>query len=219
MNMAATSRKLARTALLLAGAMTLVVAPVSMCRAAEPHPFEITPFGGYRFGGRLEVLLGRLVMSDAPVFGGVLGYRVAPDALLEFTYVQENTDFTFEPTASGDNVFVTDLAIRSFYIGGVYEHGLSQVRPYAGMSIGMSRFDPELESAAAETRFSFHFMGGLRTDFSQAVGLKWGVRGIFSTPPDDGSVILCTDDETCYTQTGNSLTSQFDFTLGLVIRP
>jgi len=217
--MAASSRKLALSALLLAGAMTLVVAPVSTSRAGEPHPFEITPFAGYRFGGRLEVLLGRLVMSDAPVFGGVLGYRVSPDALVEFTYVQENTDFVFEPIASGDNIFVTDLTVHSFYLGGVYEHGLSNVRPYVGMSLGMSRFDPELDGAESDTRFSFHFMGGLRTDFSQAVGLKWGVRGIFSTPPDDGSVILCTDEETCYTQTGNSLTSQFDFTLGLVIRP
>jgi hypothetical protein len=199
--------------------MTLVVAPVSSVRAGEPHPVEITAFGGYRFGGRLEVVLGRLVMQDAPVFGGTLGYRVAPDALVEFTYIQENTELVFEPTASGDDVPVTDIAIRSFYLGGTYEHGLSNIRPFAGMSVGMSRFDPALESAEAETRFSFHFLGGVRTDFSQQVGLKFGVRGIFSTPPDDGSTILCTDDETCYVQSGNSLTSQFDFTAGIVFRP
>lgn len=216
--MAAPLRTVRLSIWLLAGAMTLV-APASFSHAAESHALEITAFGGYRFGGRLEVVLGRLVMDDAPVFGGVLGYRVAPDALVEFTYIQENTELVFEPTASGDNVAVTDIAIRSFYLGGTYEHGLGNVRPYAGMSVGMSRFDPSLETAEAETRFSFHFLGGVRTDFSQQVGLKFGVRGVFSTPPDDGSTILCTDDETCYVQSGNSLTSQFDFTVGLVVRP
>src|SRR5678816_3135124 len=110
----AASRNLKLSILLLAGAMTMVVAPVSTVRAGEPHAFEITPFGGYRFGGRLEVVLGRLVFEDSPVFGGVLGYRVAPDALVEFTYSQQNTDMVFEPTASGNNVTVTGIAIRSF---------------------------------------------------------------------------------------------------------
>jgi hypothetical protein len=205
--------------ILVAGAMAMAVVPAFPARAGEPHPLELTAFGGYRLGGRLEVEDGRLVMKSAASIGGVLGYRVSPDALLELTYAQQGTELEFQPTESGDNVLVTDIVVRSLYLGGVYEHGLGRVHPFAGLAAGLTRLEPELDSADEETRFSFHFSGGVRTDLSDRVGLKFTVRGLFSTPPDDGSTILCTDESTCYVQSGNSLISQFDFSAGLTIRP
>ncbi|MDZ4803411.1 MAG: outer membrane beta-barrel protein [Candidatus Eisenbacteria bacterium] len=191
----------------------------ALAAAGEPHPFELTAFGGYRAGGRFEVEGGRLVLAEGVSFGASLGYHASPDMIVDFTYTRQSTDLEFRPSASGQALPVSNILIQGFYLGGLYEHGLDGSRPFVGIGLGANRLDPEVAAVDSQTRFSFNLSGGLRTDISRQVGLKFTVRGTFSTPPDDGSTIVCQTPEFCYVQAGNSLVSQFDFSVGLAIRP
>lgn len=197
-------------------ALALFAAPAA---ADEPGPVELTAFGGYRIGGRYEVEAGRLVLDESVSYGGILGYRVSPDMMVDFTYTRQSTELNFQPINSGQATPVADISVQDFYLGATYEHGIGRTRPFAGMGLGASRLDPDVEEVDSQTRFSFNFSGGLRTDFSRQVGLKFTCRGTFTTPPDDGSTIVCQTPELCYIQSGNSLISQFDFSVGLAIRP
>ena len=58
----------------------------ALAAAGEPHPFELTAFGGYRAGGRFEVEGGRLVLAEGVSFGASLGYHASPDMIVDFTY-------------------------------------------------------------------------------------------------------------------------------------
>jgi len=200
----------------LFAALGLVTAPAA---ADEPHPFELTAFGGYRVGGRYEVNEGRLVLAEGFSYGGSFGYRVTPDMLVDVTYTRQDTDLEYQPLESGQATPVANMSVQGLYLGAVYEHGMTQTRPFAGMGLGASRLDPDIDGVDSQTRFSFNLSGGLRTDLGEQVGLKFAMRGMFTTPPDDGSTIVCDPSSGfCYTQAGNSLISQFDFSVGLAIR-
>ena len=197
-------------------APALFVGPVA---ARDTHPYEFTLYGGYRVGGRFEVEDGRLILGESGAFAGTFGYRASPDLIMDVTYTRQETDLAFQPTSSGHATPISDVTVEALYLDATYEHGYGSTRPFAGLGIGANKWTPDIVDVDSQTRFSFNFTGGLRTDLSRAFGLKFMVRGTFTTPPDDGSSVACSPEGVCYVQAGNSLISQFDFGLGLVIRP
>jgi len=52
----------------------------------DSHRFEISPFVGYQFGGKLSVRSGTLSINDAMNYGAALDFYIRPGVQLELAY-------------------------------------------------------------------------------------------------------------------------------------
>lgn len=177
---------------------------------------EITPFVGYTVGGGFVTPEGELNIDPSASFGGTLGYRAAPDLLVELAFSRQSSTIQYESGSFEPHEDLFDLTVQHVNVGAVYEHGFGGIHPFFGGGLGITRFEPDLADTESETRFSFNFSTGVRGDLSSRLGLRAGVRGWFTSPPDDGEPIFESEVTDDYIQSGVSLIDQYEFTVGLV---
>jgi hypothetical protein len=108
--------------------------------ALAAQPFELAPFGGYRFFGSLEDYSGATLESeDAPVFGGLVTYYLdasGEDIGLEFGFSRQDSEVDLSVPFEGQQTF--DVKIDHWSVGAHILAGSSQatVRPLAGAFLG-----------------------------------------------------------------------------------
>ncbi len=138
---------------------------------------EIAPFVGYQVGGQAGSFQGRLDIRGGLAYGIAFDIRVRPDATIELVYNRQETDLDIQdnrpliPERSR-----IGLAVEYFHFGGTVEFGQKRMRPYFAMTIGASRFDPKVEQAGDEWRFSVAFGGGFKYYVSDRLALRVDAR-------------------------------------------
>lgn len=196
-------------------AMALLLAVQSPSVRAESR-VEFAPFVGYKVGGGFVIPGGELSIDPGASFGGTLGYRAAPDLLVELAYSRQSSTIQSESGSFEPHEDLFDLTVQHVNVGAVYEHGFGGVHPFFGGGLGITQYEPDLADTESETRFSFNFSTGVRGDLSSRLALRAGVRGWFTSPPDDGEPIFGSEATDDYIQSGVSLINQYEFTVGLV---
>lgn len=185
-------------------------------------PVEITPFGGYQFGGKLQFYEGDLKINDGGNYGVALDVEVAPDTKVEIFWSQMNTTGQFRPTYGyeylGSDPF--DVNVGYIQIGSVREMALDNVRPFGAFTLGTTYFIPKNTSGQIayddEWVFSVTLGGGAKIMFSDRVGIRlqgrlmlpmfWGGAGFTVGTGGSGFTVGA----------GTSMV-QGDFTGGLII--
>jgi opacity protein-like surface antigen len=173
-----------------------------VAEAAElpPPAFEITIFGGYRYGGEFETIPpednpatgidesavgGRsLDLKDTPFVGITLNFEQTEDAYYEFTYSRQETEL------EGENF---DLTVEYLHLGGIVQWSdgdKDHVVPFFGMTVGGTRFTPGNDDLDDETNFSLGVAGGIKFPITRHFGLRLEGRGYF-TFLDSSSSVFC----------------------------
>ena len=181
---------------------------------------EITPVGGYRFGGSLNIqeASSGLGVQDAGAFGLHLGVKVSPDGELEALFVRQDTrlkanDGLFSSTA------LFGLKLDTYQLGGSYlfREEDEKVRPYIGLGMGITRLIPEPSDLESETRFSASIAGGVKAYVGAHLGFRLELRGFF-TVIDSESRIFCSPGLPCVVKTKGSDISQAEIRGGVIFR-
>ncbi|HUP48636.1 MAG TPA: hypothetical protein VNA04_07585 [Thermoanaerobaculia bacterium] len=166
--------------------------PASLYRTPAWNLFEVTPFGGYRYGGTLWAERSNLFVFDTDVassgnlglnFGIPIGGTPMKLELMvnqQRTYLSGGTGL-FEPT-----IRLADFDI-TYYHGGLQiplgtPHGFN---PFFVISAGVANLRPDLPGVVAENRFSASAGLGVKVPFNRNVGLRVEARGYFTTLGDD----------------------------------
>lgn len=191
----------------------LIAISCPIARAAE---FEVTPFVGYQAGGTFETREGDRNIESSANFGLTLSLRTRPDGLIELIYSRQPTRLEIVDIFGVDQGF--DLNVEYLHFGGVWEIKQGRTKPFLGLSIGATRFDPQAEGLSDEIYFSGAISGGGKLMFSDRVGLRIEGRGLL-TLLDSGSGIFCgfPPGACSVTVTGSSL-FQVDALVGLIVR-
>jgi Outer membrane protein beta-barrel domain len=180
---------------------------------------EVTPFGGYRFGGSFTVIDGRgaLDIKESGTYGASLGFRVDEDGELEASFTRQSTRLRVDGFFTSRPVF--DLAVENYHAGGNYlfRDEDVRVRPYIGVGLGVTRLVPEPEGLESETRFSASFAFGMKAYFGAHFGLRLEARGFF-TVLDSDSTIFCDSLSGCFVRTSGTELSQGEVRGGLIFR-
>jgi Outer membrane protein beta-barrel domain len=180
---------------------------------------ELTPFGGYRFGGSLSVLdqRGAVDIKESGTFGANLGFLVNEDGELEALYVRQSTRLHEDGFFTSRPVF--DLAVENYHLGGNYlfRDEDVRVRPYIGMGLGITRLVPEPDDLESETRFSASFAVGMKVYLGEHFGLRFEARGFFTVLESD-STIFCGSFSGCLVSTTGTELSQGEVRGGLIFR-
>jgi hypothetical protein len=192
---------------------------------ARSQTVEITPVGGYRFGGSFAAGTGTgpqgdfasYEIEDAASFGVHLGFRVSRDGEIEALYSRQNTRLSTGGLFTAAPVF--DIALESWQAGGNYlfEEEDARVRPYIGMGLGFTRLLPGPSNLSDETRFSASFAGGAKVWLGRHVGLRFEARGFF-TFLGNSRQTSCQTAQGCLIHAEGDVISQGDARAGLVLR-
>ena len=184
------------------------------------YRFEIAPIAAYRFGGTFKEKdgEGEIELRDSEAVGFALNVAANANGQYEFIYARQSTDadtlgfFTNDP--------VVDLDVEYLQIGGTYLFDGDATRPFIALGVGVSRFDPALTGASAESYFSASLGGGVQLAANRRFGVRLEAR-VFTTFVDDDSAFFCSSDAgagSCLVQVDAKTLTQWEARAGLVFR-
>jgi opacity protein-like surface antigen len=155
---------------------------IAAADAAAQQRWEVQPFFGGRFGGGFDVdapvatphgfRVAEIDFESGPTYGFTVGYFVSQMVQLEFLMSRQQTGIE----AAG--VKISDASHTQYHGNVLFHFGDddSRVRPYVLVGFGASNINPDLPAADNVTKFSFGIGGGVKTYFSDHVGMRFQVR-------------------------------------------
>ena len=200
-------------------ALSLAALALAAPAFAFAQRVEITPTGGFRFGGSFtEPGTGAaLALEDAVAFGARLDVRIAEAAEIELLFSRQPTTLKSDGFFTGTPLF--DVKTDIYHVGGCYlfREPAVRVRPYMVVTMGATRFRPAPSDRDRETRFSASLGGGIRAYLGGHLGFRFEVRGFFTVIQSSSSV-FCSSAGTCFAHVAGSELSQGEASGGLILR-
>jgi len=195
----------------------LLMATSTHAAQEPPHRnnFEITPFVGEMGGGKFQ---DATTTSDRDVEGdtdfGVI-FNVNADSYerqYEFLYARQST--------SVEGVAPLDMDIQYLQIGGIVNFTDTSrfVIPYFGLTVGGTRFEPDINGLDSATKLSFSAGGGLKIPVTDHIGIRLDARA-FVTVMNGSADIFCASGSSggaCLIRSQSDTFVQYHIGLGVI---
>jgi len=195
--------------------LALVLFLLLPARAAFAQAVEISPFGGYRFGGDpFEWAAGRPLDIDyAPALGLTIDFPLQGGMQIEGFFSHQRASVPTPPGFFGAPAR-TGISIDHWQVGGLQEFGPWRARPFLTGTLGLTRYGT---SADSEIRFSVGAGGGVKLFPWSRLGVRLDGR-VFATILDaDGTALAC-GGGACFVALHVNAAWQAEFTAGLLVR-
>jgi hypothetical protein len=181
--------------------------------------FEITPFAGYRVGGSFDDAdgQGELELAESNAWGLIVNGKVESNTEWEVLYARQSTDVDASDILLPQSEF--DIDVEYLHFGGTYLFEGERVRPFVALTIGATRFDPDLAGADARTYFSMSLGAGWKFRLAERVGLRLEGRG-YGTLIDNNSRLFCVSDGggSCLIIVEGRMITQWEARAGFTVR-
>jgi len=183
---------------------------------------EFTIFGGYRFGGSVDIMDSDATyeIQDSPSFGLIWNHRQKDNTQWEVYYSQQQTDAELsDPLLADPSV---DIDLYTLQFGGTYLWEGDAVRPYLVLTLGGTHI--KSTSAAgngdSDTFISGSIGLGFKMQSSKRLGFRLEARlnGVFMR---DSTRLFCQTGPTanvCAIQLEGDMLGQLETFAGLVFR-
>jgi hypothetical protein len=196
----------------------LITAPA--LAQSDSFQYEIAPFASYRSGGSFNAKdgEGRIELNDSSAAGIVFNIEANPNGQYELVYARQRTDADTSGFFANDPTI--DMDVEYLQFGGTYLFDGDAVRSFIALTLGATRFDPELAGTRSESFFSGSFGGGLQIRARERLGVRLEAR-VYTTFIDDDSKIFCSSIDGvggCLIQVDARTLSQWEARVGLVFR-
>jgi outer membrane protein W len=213
--MASTLRKI-----LLAG-VVLAFASVSSARAQGR--FEITPFGGSRFGGVIDLTFANagtidyFAIKSSVDYGVSAGYFLYPNLEGEFMWNRQPTELSAHDFVLGTTTKIGSATLDMFQWSMLFEFRdpREKLKPYVVGGIGFTHFDTNGAVNFSDT-FSYNIGGGVKYYFSRHVGVRLDVR--YSPSQTTSSFGTFCGPFGCFTAKSPNYANQGQANFGLIVR-
>ena len=171
---------------------------------------EITPMGGYTFGGQVSTTTGEtLKFDESGSFALAIDQNIGSGKQLELFWSHQQTSL------SGGGVTVFNSGIDYIHIGGTVQYPQDAIIPYAAGGLGVTHFSPD-SGYKSETRFSISVGGGVKTFVSERIGLRFEGRGYATLFTDEG-YLFCGGGG-CTIAASGSAFLQFEALAGVILK-
>jgi opacity protein-like surface antigen len=208
-------------------AATLLALAAAAPAAAQNYPtnptsrYEITPLGGYQWGGSFDtdasgnIPSGTLHEEGSFSWGAILSVNTYPGTALEFFYIRQDTHVQFDPNG-GDTRTVGEFANNYIQVGGRRDFSRGgRVAPFLTASLGTNILDAK--DIDSNWRFSWSLGGGFRVALpSERVAIRTDVRWMV-TPVPSGDYATWCNVWGCYATGGRTWLHQGHASGGLAI--
>lgn len=187
---------------------------IIICLILLPLPAiatEITPMGGYTFGGQVSSQTGEtLKFDEGGSFALAADFDYQRNKQIELFWSHQQTSLT-----GTGGVTVFDTGIDYIHIGGTVLFPQENIIPYAAGGLGVTHFSPD-NGYKSETRFSISVGGGIKTFVTERIGLRLEGRGYVTWFPDEG-YIFCGSNSCSIYASGDAL-FQFEALAGVILK-
>jgi len=196
-------------------ANALVACLLAGAANASAQDFEITPFGGYRFGGDFFELLTRqpLDLDGAPTVGVTVDVPMSGGLQFEALFTHQNAHVSVPAFPLGPPVRLR-MTVDHWQAGGLQEFDTGRVRPFLTGTLGLTRY---ATSGDNEVRFALGAGGGVKLFPADHVGLRLNGR-LFATFVDADVQVFACSPGICFVGFHADVVWQLEFTAGLIVR-
>ena len=204
--------------ILRAATLALLLGASAAATAADDAlDFEITPYGGWRFGGTFDIQesTDSWELDESSSFGLILNLRERANTQWEFIYSQQESSARLK--SSTQPAARVDLDVQYFQVGGTYQWEGDILRPYLAATIGGTRVSAPSQSDAfwsGSIGLGFQIMPESR------VGIRVEARA-WGSLTDSNTDLFCSvgpDQNICAIRVDGSVLSQVETFAGIVFR-
>ena len=204
--------------ILRAATLALLLGASAAATAADDAlDFEITPYGGWRFGGTFDIQesTDSWELDESSSFGLILNLRERANTQWEFIYSQQESSARLK--SSTQPAARVDLDVQYFQVGGTYQWEGDILRPYLAATIGGTRVSAPSQSDAfwsGSIGLGFQIMPESR------VGIRVEARA-WGSLTDSSTDLFCSvgpDQNICAIRVDGSVLSQVETFAGVVFR-
>lgn len=144
---------------------------------------EVTPMGGYFWGGKVKFYEGEINMHDGGNFGIIAGAPTMKGNFVELSYSFTGSTAEFRPYSSfsGYDRVTADLNTHYILLGTYQQIETGgKVVPFIGINLGATIFDYDYPNSTNLWRFAMGIGGGIKYYISDKIGIR--IQGRFLMP-------------------------------------
>ena len=196
------------------GAISCVVCLIGSPASLRAQGVEVTPFGGYRFGGDFfEILTGRPVDVDgAPAVGVIVDVPLHEGLQFEALFTHQNARITVPNLVGPPSRWQVD--VDHLQAGGLQEYADGRIRPFATGMLGLTRYAGVGDS---EVRFTLGAGGGVKLFPASKVGVRLGSQ-VFATFVYANAQVLACSVGVCFARINADIVWQIEFNAALILK-
>ena len=198
----------------LTGAI-LLIACCGDASSLYAQGIEITPFGGYRFGGDFfELITGQPVDTDgAPAIGAIVDVPLGNGLQVEGLFTHQDAHVSV-PSGPFAPPFRARISVDHFQGGALQEYAEGRARPFATGMLGLTRYAGEGDS---EIRFTLGAGGGVKLFPAPRIGVRLNGQVSATFVYADARVVGCSPG-ICFVGLNADIVWQVEFTAGLILK-
>jgi hypothetical protein len=195
---------------LLAGA-ALASPAAAVTDRIEPGMIQLSGWGGYAWGGKIDFDNGQVSLDSAPSYGAQVGLRVQDDGFAFISFTQQSTTarIAYDDATPNESYGVK---VGYLQIGGELDLPMSRhLVPFIGLSIGASYVKPEVSNTNANWFFAGSALAGIKIPITKNIGIRTQMRFLGTVVSSDtsfycasggggGSCAIRVDDSTGFIQ-------------------
>ena len=184
---------------------------------ADDQRFEITPIGGYRFGGTFEIEASdeSYEIRDSSSLGLIANLRQSEDTQWELLFSRQTSEARLQ-SDTGTQPLV-DLDLQVLQIGGTYQGQGDKARLYLAATIGGTRIATKEHS---DSFLSGSIGVGVQIRPRSRLGIRLEARA-YGTLTDSNTDLFCSsgpDQSFCAVRIEGKMLGQFETFAGVVFR-
>ena len=204
-----------RTPTRVAGVLIFVACMVGHVPCVRAQGIEITPIGGYRFGGDFfELVTAQPVDLDgAPALGVVVNVPGEEGLQFEAAFSHQLARVS-TPTRPFEPARLWRISVDHYQVGALQEFRRGRMRPFLTGILGLTRYAADSDG---EIRFLTAAGGGVKLFPFSHVGLRLESR-VFATFVDADDTFIACAGGACLFAIDTEIVWQAEFTAGLVLR-
>jgi opacity protein-like surface antigen len=158
---------------------------VGVPSARAQHEFEVTPFGGVKFGGNIAIPSGsssdveNLPIQNSVDYGANFDYSLWPNFQAEFMFDHQPTNVD-EHFITGGQAFLTSADIDNYEFNVAYnlKSPDAKMKPFISAGLGFAHWRPTSVLPVSPNTFSYDIGGGVKYFFTDHVGVRAEIRWI-----------------------------------------
>ncbi len=185
---------------------------------SEDPLIEIGGFIGFQGGGDFEHAAGTVDLDAGQNFTGLVAVRAFFGTYVELTYSRRPSSLDYFSTDPEFDSRVVDVGIEFYQAAASVRPaipGLALFRPYAALSMGMSRVDPSPEELNDAWSFAAAAWAGGELELSRNFAVR--IYGRLPITVISGGSLYCGVPEGCQLGLDAKLTVQAEIAGGLVV--
>lgn len=207
-------------------------APSALAQDTVWQKIEVTPFGGYKFGGKINVSgnstnpgVNNLLIKSNYDYGVMADYAIWPNFDAEFMLVRQPSTLSSQDTSTIPPTVtpLTDTTLSTYTFGASYAfRGDAKLRPFIAGGLGWTHFsnidnpNPNGVYLGFYNKLAYNIGGGAKYYFSKFAGFRVDFRYLATrTTPGVGTQCGYYG---CYQVGTTNHANQGELNFGLILR-